>query len=140
MVRFSDFELIKLLMKNSRTPYVKLGELLGVSETAIRKRVRKLEEEGVIRRYTIEVDPKKLGFKVNALIGLDTVPERFIAVIEELKAMEEVLGLYSASGDHMILLECWFKDSDELARFVKRLESIRGVSRICPAIILEKLK
>lgn len=140
MVRFSDFELIKLLMKNSRTPYVKLGELLGVSETAIRKRVRKLEEEGVIRRYTIEVDPKKLGFKVNALIGLDTVPERFIAVMEELKAMEEVLGLYSASGDHMILLECWFKDSDELARFVKRLESIRGVSRICPAIILEKLK
>jgi len=140
MVRFSDFELIKLLMKNSRTPYVKLGELLGVSETAIRKRVRKLEEEGVIKRYTIEVDPKKLGFKVNALIGLDTVPERFIAVIEELKAMEEVLGLYSASGDHMILLECWFKDSDELARFVKRLESIRGVSRICPAIILEKLK
>jgi len=140
MVRFSDFELIKLLMKNSRTPYVKLGELLGVSETAIRKRVRKLEEEGVIRRYTIEVDPKKLGFKVNALIGLDTVPERFIAVIEELKAMEEVLGLYSASGDHMILLECWFKDSDELARFVKRLESIHGVSRICPAIILEKLK
>ena len=140
MVRFSDFELIKLLMKNSRTPYVKLGELLGVSETAIRKRVRKLEEEGVIRRYTIEVDPKKLGFEVNALIGLDTVPERFIAVMEELKAMEEVLGLYSASGDHMILLECWFKDSDELARFVKRLESIRGVSRICPAIILEKLK
>ena len=140
MVRFSDFELIKLLMKNSRTPYVKLGELLGVSETAIRKRIRKLEEDGVIRRYTIEVDPKKLGFKVNALIGLDTVPERFIAVIEELKAMEEVLGLYSASGDHMILLECWFKDSDELARFVKRLESIRGVTRVCPAIILEKLK
>ena len=92
MVRFSDFELIKLLMKNSRTPYVKLGELLGVSETAIRKRVRKLEEEGVIKRYTIEVDPKKLGFKVNALIGLDTVSERFIAVIEELKAMEEVLA------------------------------------------------
>jgi len=140
MVRFSDFELIKLLMENSRTPYVKLGELLGVSETAIRKRVKRLEEEGVIRRYTIEVDPKKLGFKVNALIGLDTVPERLIAVIEELKAMEDVLSLYSASGDHMLLLECWFKDSEELARFVKRLESIRGVTRVCPAIILEKLK
>ena len=140
MVRFSDFELIKLLMENSRIPYVKLGELLGVSETAIRKRVKRLEEEGVIRRYTIEVDPKKLGFKVNALIGLDTVPERLIAVIEELKAMEDVLSLYSASGDHMLLLECWFKDSEELARFVKRLESIRGVTRVCPAIILEKLK
>ena len=137
MVRFSDLELVKLLMKNSRTPYVKLGEVLGVSETAIRKR---LEERGVIRRYTVEVDPRKLGFEVDALIGLDTAPERLIAVIEELKAMDEVLSLYSASGDHMILLECWLKDSDELARFVKRLESIHGVTRICPAIILEKLK
>ncbi len=140
MVRFSDLELVKLLMKNSRTPYVKLGEALGVSETAIRKRVKRLEERGVIRRYTVEVDPRKLGFEVDALIGLDTAPERLIAVIEELKAMDEVLSLYSASGDHMILLECWLKDSDELARFVKRLESIHGVTRICPAIILEKLK
>jgi len=69
VVRISDLELIQILMKNSRTPFVKIAEMLGVSETAVRKRIRKLERDGVIRKYTIEVDPKKIGFEITALIG-----------------------------------------------------------------------
>jgi len=127
-------------MKNARTPYVKIAKMLGVSETAVRKRVKKLEKMGLIKRYTIEVDPKKIGFEIRALIGIDTKPERFISTLEKLKAMEEVISLYSASGDHMILVECWFRDSKELTSFVKKLEVIEGVTRVCPAIILEKVK
>ena len=56
-----------------------------MSETAIRKRVKKLERGGIIRRHTIEVDMRKLGFKVNALIGIDTKPEAFIKTIERLR-------------------------------------------------------
>jgi len=127
-------------MKNARTPYVKIAKMLEVSETAVRKRVKKLEEMGVIRKYTIEVDPKKIGFEIRALIGIDTKPERFISTLEKLKVMEEVISLYSASGDHMILVECWLKNSKELTSFVKKLETMEGVTRVCPAIILEKVK
>jgi len=140
MVRTSDLKIIEILRENSRTPYVKIAKILGVSETAVRKRVKKLEREGVIKRYTIEVDPKKLGFQIVALIGLDTKPERYISVIEELKSESKVVSLYSSSGDHMVLMECWFKNSDELSAFVKKLERMEGVVRVCPAIILEKLK
>ena len=140
MVRISDLELIRILMKNARTPYVKIAKMLEVSETAVRKRVKKLEEMGVIRKYTIEVDPKKIGFEIRALIGIDTKPERFISTLEKLKVMEEVISLYSASGDHMILVECWLKNSKELTSFVKKLETMEGVTRVCPAIILEKVK
>ncbi len=140
MVRISNLELIKLLKENSRTSFVKLAEHFKVSETAIRKRVKKLEREGVIKKYTIEVDPRKIGFEINALIGIDTKPENYISTLEELKKMQEVISMYSASGDHMILVECWFKDSEELARFIKKLGEIKGVIRICPAIILEKIK
>jgi len=140
MVRISDIKIIHLLKENSRTPFVKIAKILGVSETAIRKRVRKLEREGVIRKYTIEVDLKKLGFKVNVLIGIDTKPEYYISTLEKLKGMEEVMSLYSASGDHMILAECWFKNSEELTKFIKTLEMFRGITKICPAIILEKIK
>jgi len=140
MVRISDFEILRILRENSRTPFVKIAKFLGVSETAVRKRVKKLEREGVIRKYTIEVDPKKLGFEVNALIGIDTKPEYYISTIEKLKEMKEVISLYSSSGDHMILIECWFKNSKDLMKFVKNLERIEGVTKICPAIILEKIK
>ncbi|RLE50223.1 MAG: transcriptional regulator [Candidatus Methanomethylicota archaeon] len=140
MVRISDLQLLFMLRENARTPFVKIAKVLGVSETAVRKRVKKLEAKGVIKRYTIEVDPKKIGFEIDALIGVDTKPEHFISVLEKLKEMKEVISLFTSSGDHMILAECWFKDSKELTEFVKNLRSVEGVTRICPAIILEKVK
>ena len=132
--------MLRILRENARTPYVKIARELGVTEAAVRKRVRRLEERGVIRKYTVEVDPRKVGFEVTALIGLDTSPERFMATLEQLQSMEEVLELYSASGDHMILVKAWFRNSRELAAFVRKLESIDGVTRVCPAIILERIK
>jgi len=140
MVRISDLELLRILRENARIPYVKIARELGVTEAAVRKRVRRLEERGVICKYTVEVDPRKVGFEITALIGLDTTPERFMATLERLRGMEEVLELYSASGDHMILVESWFRNSMELAAFVRKLESMEGVTRVCPAIILERIK
>ncbi|RLI26553.1 transcriptional regulator [Candidatus Bathyarchaeota archaeon] len=140
MVRNSDLKIIRILQENSRTPFLRIAKALGVSEAAVRKRVKKLEREGVIKRYTVEVDPVKLGFEIVAFIGVDTRPEYYISTLEKLKDLDKVVSLYSSSGDHMILLECWFKDSEELAEFVKRLNSMDGVTRVCPAIILKKLK
>ncbi len=140
MVRISDLRLIEILRENARTPFIRIAKELGVSEAAIRKRVKTLEKRGVIKKYTVEVDPRRLGFEVNALIGLDAKPENYLQVIEKIKGMNEVTSVYVASGDHMILLECWFKNSNELVYFCKKLEEIRGIIRVCPAIILEKVK
>ena len=140
MVRISNLDLIKILENNARESFVNIAKKFNVSETAIRKRIKKLEEMGIIKKYTIQVDPSKLGFKINALIGIDTTPEDYISIIEHLKAMDDIKNLYSSTGDHMILAECWFKDSNELTNFIKKLEKIKGIIRICPAILLEKLK
>ena len=140
MVRISNLEILRLLKENSRMPFLRIAKILGVSETAVRKRVRKLEESGILKKYTIEIDPKKIGFEINALIGIDTKPEYYISTLEKLKKMKEIMSLYSSSGDHMILIECWLKNSKELTKFVKKLNVIEGITKICPAIILEKIK
>lgn len=140
MVRISDFELVKILMENARAPFIDIAKAFNVSETAVRKRIKKLEKKGIIKKYTVVADLKKLGYDVNALIGIDTAPESYIKVINELKGMKEVINLSSASGDHMIMIETWLKDSDELSDFISRIESIEGVVKVCPAIILERIK
>ncbi|MFX1561762.1 MAG: Lrp/AsnC family transcriptional regulator [Promethearchaeota archaeon] len=140
MVRFSDFDLISILRNNARTPYVKIAETLGVTEAAIRKRIRKLESQGVIIKYTIKTNLRKIGFEVHALIGMDTEPDQYLATLDKLKDMPEVVGLQSCGGDHMIMIECWFKTSQELAKFTRQLESMKSVTKVCPAIILEKIK
>ncbi len=140
MVRISNSALLELLKKNSRASFVELAKKLGVTETAVRKKVKKLEKDKVIRRYTLELDPKKLGFQIHALIGVDTRPECFISALEKLKKMKKVASLYSSSGDHMILVECFFENSEELTRFVRAIEAMNGVTKTCPALILEKIK
>ncbi len=142
MVRVSDRDLmiLEILMRDARTPYTEIARRLGVTEAAIRKRVKKLEELGVIRGYRAVVDPKKIGYKIVAEIGFDVEPEQYVKAIERVKRMPEVKRMKSTTGDHMIMIECWFHDSDEMVRFVRRLESIDGVQRVCPAILVEELK
>lgn len=132
--------MIRLLMRDGRMPFKRLAEQLGVSEAAVRKRVRRLMEEGVIRRFTVEVNPGRLNFKIDAFIGLDAEPETYLEILSRIRGMEEVIHLYSTSGDHMILLEGWFRDLSHLEDFIRRLEEMEGVRRVCPAIILEHLK
>jgi Lrp/AsnC family transcriptional regulator for asnA, asnC and gidA len=140
MVRISNLDLILALRENSRTPFVGLAKRFGVSETAIRKRVRKLEHDGVIRKYTIEVDTKKMGYDVDAVIGVDTRPQDYMDALEKMKKMKDVRCMCSCSGDHMILLECWFHDSAELTRFIRKLKAVEGVTKVCPAIRTETIK
>ncbi len=140
MVRNSNMKILAMLMKNSRIPFVKIAKALGISETAVRKRVSKMEREGIIKRYTIEVDAKKIGFEVVALIGIDTKPESYMDVLDKMKKMQYVRSLHASSGDHMLIAECWFENSAKLRNFVKKLKRLRGVTRVCPAILLEKIK
>lgn len=140
MVRFSNLELLRILRENARTPFLRIAKQLGVTETAVRKRVRRLEEEGIIVRYTVEVDFKKLGYEVHAFIGIDTKPETLIDTIKSLKGLEEVVSLYSTSGDHMLIAECLFKSGSDLVKFIDKLNSMSGVTRVCPAIVIEKIK
>ncbi|MEM2108967.1 MAG: Lrp/AsnC family transcriptional regulator [Candidatus Odinarchaeota archaeon] len=140
MLRISNLKIISILKKNSRTPFVKIAKALSVSEAAVRKSVRKLLSTGVIRKFTIEVDYKKIGLTVEAIIGIDTTPESYLHNIENLKAFEEIESLYTSTGDHMIIARCLFEDSAKLASFLKKVETLSGVIKVCPAIILEKIK
>ncbi|MBW2988672.1 transcriptional regulator [Candidatus Woesearchaeota archaeon] len=140
MVHISNLELIEILRKNARISYVDIAKRFGVSETAVRKRIRNLEERGIIKGYTAEIDPRQLGYKIRAMIGVDTKPESYVSVLEKLMGMEDLKSLYASSGDHMLLFEVWLEDSSELNRFVKDIESIPGVTKVCPALLVERIK
>lgn len=142
MVRISekDIAILEMLMRNARIPYTEIARQIGVTEAAVRKRVKKFEELGIIKGYRAEIDPKKIGYKVVALIGFDIEPEYYLEALDKVRGMREVRRMLSTTGDHMAMVECWFRDGDELAGFVRRIEKIKGVLRVCPAILVEELK
>ena len=136
-----DRIIIDMLTKDARTPFTEIAKVLGISETAVRKRVKALEEAGVIKQYTAVVDPSRLGYNLVSLTGVDTLPERIFDVASKLKEFEFVRKVYLTSGDHMIMAEVWAKDGEDLSDIISnKIGRIDGVTKVCPAIILEKLK
>ncbi|MFX0085326.1 MAG: Lrp/AsnC family transcriptional regulator [Candidatus Hodarchaeota archaeon] len=139
MTILSTDKILEALRENSRKSFLELGDELNVSDTAIRKRVMKLKEEGVIK-FTIEVDPKKLGYDLTSFIGFDVKANYFISVIEELKSWIQIQSIFQTSLDHDFLMECWFRDNDDLTNFIKKLESLNGITRVCPATVIQRIK
>ncbi len=141
MVDERDMLIIDILQENARTPYTEIAARLGVGESAIRKRVKALEEEGVIEGYTIVVNPAKLGYNSISLVGLDVEPTHFLDVAIRMTEFPEVKFVATSTGDHMIMTEIWLKDGRALGEFIaEKIGKLEGVHRVCPAVIMEKLK
>ena len=137
----TDKNILDLLRKNARMPFLKIAKELNFSESTIRNRVHNLEDKGIIKKYSAQVDPIKLGYSSVAFVGIDVQPEKFLYVAKKLTEFENVKMVATTSGDHMIMTEIWGEKAAELRNFIsERIEKISGVVRTCPAIINETLK
>lgn len=135
-----DRKIIEMLQKNSRKPFTEIAEEIGVSEATIRKRVKSLQEENIIQRFTIEVDPKKLGYNTITLLGSDVEPKYLLEATQQIKNIEETRKVYTSSGDHMVMAEIWAKDSRHLNEILsEKISKIEGVKNLCPTILTEKI-
>ena len=136
----SNAQLLDELTEDSSRSWKELAQELNISDTAIRKRVKKLREDGIIKRFTIEIDQRKLGYELTSFIGFDTQAELYVDILEEIKTWKEVRSIFQTSLDHDFLMECWFKNNDDLTAFIGRLERLRGVTMVCPATVIQRLK
>ena len=135
-----DIKIINMLQKDASLSYSDLARQLGQNESTVRKRVLTLRERGVIKKYTIIVDNLKLGYNTIAVVGFDVDPGMLLETAQRLAELEEVRYVATSTGDHMIMAEIWGKDGRELSQILSKIGSIQGVKRICPSILLEKVK
>ena len=135
-----DKKIVEILLQNARTSYSDISRALGISDVAVIKRFKRLEQLGVIRKYTINVDPKKLGYNAISITGLDVEPESLFAVMSLLEKKDYIKYLALTSGDHQIMSLIWASGSEELAQIHDELSKLPGVKRVCPAIIIDVIK
>ncbi len=137
----TDQKIIKLLEEDSRRSFNEMSKKLNLSESAVRKRVILLQDKGIIKKFTIAVDPTKLGYNSISIIGVDVEPTKLLETAQSLCDFNEVKSVATSTGDHMIMIEIWTKDGRELTKLIsEKIGKLEGVKRLCPAIILEKFK
>ncbi|MCD6348280.1 MAG: Lrp/AsnC family transcriptional regulator [Candidatus Korarchaeota archaeon] len=135
-----DRRILNYLLENGRMSLKEIGEKLGISDVAVRKRIKKMEENGVIKGYTVRVDPRALGYSVVSLTGVDVEPGDLIRVARELTGREYVKSAWITAGDHSIMLEIWAKDEAEMDSIIEEISKMKGVTKICPAVVTQMLK
>ena len=126
-----DREILNLLQKNGRMAISELASQVSLSDTPCLRRVKKLEESGVISGYSAQLNNKALGLNVlvYAFIKLQGNTDKNAEVFEQSAlALDNVLECSVISGRHDYLLKIIAKDLEDYERFVKK--SLGGISAI----------
>lgn len=114
-----SMRILKELYKNSKITYKKLAEKVGITVTGCYRRVRELEDRGVIKVYTIEVDAKKLGFPIKTLIEVKTRTGVATEVVKALGSHPNVSKIYGVTGNQDVVIEAYFQNIEEMDSFLK---------------------
>ena len=124
-----DEKIVEFLRRDGTLTNAAICEKLGVSEATIRRRRQRLEEEGFIR-IIASANPIKLGFKIVAIIGVQAIKSKVLAVEAQLRPLPQIHFLGLTTGHYDIMLEAWLRSNDEVVQFTtEALGSIDGILR-----------
>ncbi len=140
MIDELDSKIINELSKDAGLSYSEIARALNQNESTIRKRVIALKGKGVIKKFSCVLDHLKVGYNTVAIVGFDVDPSLLLDVAQKLADMSESKYVATSTGDHMLMAEIWAKDGRELSQILSRMGAIIGVKKLCPAILLEKIK
>jgi DNA-binding Lrp family transcriptional regulator len=102
-----DLQLLAQLQVDARLSQAELGERVNLSTAAVNRRLRRLAQEGVIQRYTVEVEPAAVGYPLTIIVGVEAESER-VDLLDETRrvfaACPEVQQCYYVTGDWDFIL------------------------------------
>ena len=132
MVDKKDIRLVDLLTENARMPVSSIARRLGLGRATVKQRMKRLEEEHVIKRYTVELDEEKVGSGYAAIVLISFMPgfstQRDVA--RKISGLKGVSELHLISGTWDMIAKVHASSPEEIGRIViDQLRSIEGVSR-----------
>ena len=137
----TDILLIKVLQKDSRKSLKELARLTDVSVPTARARIDRLVNLGVIRQFTVAIDPQKLLGGVTAFINLKAKLAEIESVKSALSDMEEVVGLYVTTGECDLVVKVCVQDARMLEEFIlRKLNKVAGIEGARSGVVVETAK
>ncbi len=139
-----DIQLLKALQKDAKANTKELCELLHLSKTPVYERMRRLESEGVIKRYSAIIDNSKVGLplvvfcNISLAVHDDEHIERFK---KDIMQINEIMECYSTGGVFDFLIKVVLKDMAEFNKFVfEKLTKVHGIVKMQSSFVLSEIK
>ena len=125
-----DKQILRLIAEDARIPFLEVARACNVSGAAIHQRIQKLTNAGILKGSQFVIDPEKIGYETCAYIGLNLKnPERFDAVVEELKKIPEVVECHYTTGDFDMFIKIYALNNHHLLNIIHDKLQPLGLSR-----------
>ena len=143
MIDQNDRAILRKLQKNGRISVAALANEVSISESAMRRRIERLEELGIIKNFSCVIDAKKLGFNLTVFVSITLGAQ----TDKELKSFEravrsarEILECFLMTGDSDYLLRVGARDIEDLERIHREvLTKLPNVTRVNTAIAMREV-
>ncbi len=137
MVDAIDEKILKALMENSRKTYVEIGNIVGLSEGAVRNRVQALVSSGTIRKFTLEVAPS-IRVRSLTMISVDPSIPTF-TISKEVEGLSGIESIYEVTGEYDIVCVVSQRDIEGLNQTIEEIRKLDGVVKTNTVIVLRTL-
>ncbi len=136
-----DLKIVESMGGNGRVRLSELAEVVGLSIPSVSERLDKLQKNGIIKGFTMEVDERQLGFDIQAFVRVRVDSSRhYKSFMEHVMKEEEIMECYSVTGDGSHILKVMTHNTASLERFLSRIQSWPGVLGTNTSFVLSQLK
>lgn len=136
-----DLKILQCLKENARAKASAIGDSIKLSVSAVTERIKRMEQSGIIRQYTVILDQKKIGNDVSAIMEVALehphYADRFVNMVADLP---NVISCYCVTGDCDYILHLVTDSTDGLEAIYRKIRSFDGVSLTKTHLILKKIK
>lgn len=138
-----DFRILEALQNDARQTYTAIGKNIGIAHSTVYDRVKRMEQHGVISKYTVVIDSQKAGTKnITAIMTIFPDPKESEKVATELCKAPQILEVYTSLSEELVIIaKVVAEDQESLHEFIAgSIAPLPGVLRIRTAIFTKKFK
>lgn len=141
MIDDKDLSILSILQENSRTTASEIAESVAMSVPAVTERIKKLTEAKIVQKFAVKLSAKKLGFDLCAFIAVvSSSSEQYEVIIQKSINNTAVLECHSVTGDGSHLLKVRVRNSTELEKLLRDIQSWPGVMRTQTSVVMSTYK
>jgi Lrp/AsnC family transcriptional regulator for asnA, asnC and gidA len=124
-----DRDILRRLGEDARTPFLEIARETGVSGGTIHQRVDRLKAEGIVKGSKIVLDPARLGYGIQALVGVHlSEAQSYPGLLKTIQKLPSVVEAHYTTGTYALILKVYAKDMDDYYNFLThKLQRIEGV-------------
>ena len=139
-INYKDSELLKYLSKNGKASQRELAEVTGLALGTVSNHLKMLEKNKIIKGYSANIDPEKVGFTLSATIHLRITKGKIMDVQASIAKHPRVYIVYDITGEWDSLVLARFKNREEMDEFIKTTLSQKNIERTSTSLVLNNVK